>query len=281
MINYTPVKILFELGSLKVYSWGLFFAIAFLTAFFLILREARKKKIDTSHIYNVGFLTLLGAVLGSRLFYVIENLGYFLGKPLEIFSFWDGGLTSYGGIFLGLLFVWIYVKKNSDLKFLQLLDISAPYIILALAIGRIGCFLNWCCYGIGSELPWAIKIPDDIPRHPTQFYDIFANLIIFFVLIKLKNKKQEGEKFSRFRKDSYKDISFIHESNFFDKEGSMFLIFTTLYSLSRFFIDFLRDHHSYLLGLATSQWVCILIFIASVIAIANIDKIQRKDFGWN
>lgn len=281
MIDYIPVKILFNFGALKVYSWGLFFAIAFLTAFFLILMEARKKKIDTLHIYNLGFLTLLGAVLGSRLFYVIENIFYFIGKPLEILSFWDGGLTSYGGIFLGLLFVWIYTKRNSDLKFLQILDISAPYIVLALAIGRIGCFLNWCCYGIGSDLPWAIKTIDDIPRHPTQFYDIFANLAIFFVLIKLKNRKQQGEKFSRFKKNSFKDITFIHESDFFDKEGSMFLSFAVMYSTLRFFIDFLRDHHSYFLGLATSQWVCILVFIGSIIAIANIDKIQRKDFGWN
>ena len=281
MINYNPVQILFNLGSLNVYSWGLFFAIAFLVAFFLILKEARKKKIETIHIYNIGFFALLGAIIGSRLFYVIENLGYYIGKPLEMLFFWQGGMTSYGGLILGFIFVWIYIERHPDLKFLQILDISAPYIALAFAIGRIGCFLNWDDFGIVSTLPWAIKTANDIPRHPTQIYLIIADLIIFFILMKLKNRRHESEKVSRFKKDSYKDISFIHESDFLDKEGAIFLIFLLSYSVFRFFIDFLRSYNNYLLGLATSQWICILLFVVSIIVIANIDKIQRKDYGWN
>lgn len=276
MINYNPIPVLFELGSLKVYSWGLMFAIAFLVAFFFILQEFKKKKIPSIHAYNLGLLALIGAMLGSRLFYVIENLSYYISKPLEIFAFWSGGMTSYGGLIFGIFFVWLYCRKNAEARFLEVLDISAPYIILAFAIARIGCFLNWDDFGNVSTLPWAIKVINDIPRHPTQLYLVLSNLIIFFILIKLKSKKSFKDKGTKFKKNGFKDVVFIHESDFLDKQGAIFFLFLLLYSVFRFFIDFLRFYENYLFGLATSQWISILIFVISIFCIANIDKMQES-----
>jgi len=241
-----------------------------------ILKEFKKKKIPSIHAYNIGLLVLIGAMIGSRIFYVIENLSYYLSSPLEIFAFWQGGMTSYGGLIFGIFFVWLYTRKNAEIRFLELLDLSAPYIILAFAISRIGCFLNWDDFGIISTLPWAIKVINDIPRHPTQLYLVLSNLIIFFILIRLKNKKSFKDKGTKFKKDGFKDVVFIHESDFLDKQGAIFFVFLLLYSVFRFFIDFLRFYENYLFGLATSQWICILMFIVSVFCIANIDKMQES-----
>lgn len=276
MINYNPIPVLFELGSLKIYSWGLMFAIAFLIAFFFILREFKKKKIPSIHAYNIGLLVLIGALVGSRLFYVVENLSYYLAKPLEILAFWQGGMTSYGGLIFGIFFVWFYCRKNAEARFLEILDLAAPYIILAFAIARIGCFLNWDDFGNVSTLPWAIKVINDVPRHPTQIYQSIADFVMFFILIRLQNKKAFKDRGAKFKRDGFKDVVFIHESDFLDKQGAIFFLFLLLYSVFRFFIDFLRVYNNYLLGLATSQWISILIFIISVVCIANIDKMQES-----
>jgi phosphatidylglycerol:prolipoprotein diacylglycerol transferase len=252
MISFNPIHEIFSVGPFHVYSWGLMFVIGFIVASYLILREAEKKKVDQGFILNVLLLILLGAIIGGRLFFIIENLPYFLKNLGEIFAFGKGGETSFGGIFLSILFVWIYTKvsKNKNkIKFSQVLDLIAPYVILGLAIGRIGCFLNWDDFGIQSSLPWAVKVADDVSRHPTQIYETIYCLVIVGLLIWFKKIKETG-KFTKFRK-------------LLNKDGALFLIFLILYSFFRFFNDFLRLYENYFLGLATSQWILIILFIVS------------------
>lgn len=257
MIPFTPIRVLFNIGPFKIHTWGLMFVIAFLVAFFLSYFEFKKKKIDERHLYSIAVFILLGVIIGSRLFYVFENLGYFIQQPLEIFATWNGGITSYGA-FLGLLFVWLYVRKQKDIKFLEILDILAPYILLAIAITRIGCFLNWDDYGIQSSLPWAIKINNDFARHPTQLYESLYSLISFFILLSFKRIKENG------RKTKFKLL--------LEKQGSMFLFFLLFYSFFRFFNDFLRVYETNFLGLALSQWICLALFVLSFVMLCIYNK---------
>ncbi|MCX8194210.1 MAG: prolipoprotein diacylglyceryl transferase, partial [Candidatus Pacearchaeota archaeon] len=243
-----PIKVLFSIGPFKVYSWGTMFIIAFLTAFFLMLREGKRKGINDNHIYNLAFLVLLGSLIGPRVFYVLEHINYYIQKPLEVFFFWQGGVTSYGA-FLGLLFVWLYTRKQKDITFGQILDLVAPYILLAIAIVRVGCFLNWDDLGRASSLPWAIKVDNDFARHPTQLYESVYSLISFFILIGFKKVKEKSHD-TRFKK-------------LLQKHGSMFLFFLLFYSFFRFFNDFLREYETNLFGLALSQWICLTMFILS------------------
>jgi phosphatidylglycerol:prolipoprotein diacylglycerol transferase len=130
---------------------------------------------------------------------------------------------------------------------LKLLNIAAPYIALGLAIGRIGCFLNWCCYGLASNLPWAIKVGTDIPRHPTQIYLSLAGFVVFWLLIIIKNSKIK-----------------MFSQNLF----AWFLIF---YSISSFIIDPLRVYPSsqYFLTFSYSQIFDILLFITAILIILS------------
>lgn len=246
MIQYEPLKILFNIGNFNVNSWGVMFIIAFLVSFFLVLRQAKKQNIEEKHIYNIGLLVLIGAIIGARLFHILENPGFYFSRPLEIFALDHGGMTSYGGIFLALLFSWFYTIKQK-INFCKILDLFAPYAALALAIGRIGCFLNWCCYGISSSLPWAIAVAGDVPRHPAQLYLALSHLVTFSILIYFRKIR---EKFK-----------------ILNKPGSLFLFFLIFYAVFRFAVDFLREYSRYWLGLAFSQWICIVIIIAGLLLI--------------
>jgi len=258
MINFNPVHDVLSVGPISVYSWGLMFVLGFVIAGFLFLSEAKKRKINMDFALNILLMILLGAIIGGRLFYVLENLGYFLNHLLEIFAFGKGGETSYGGMLLGLLFVWLYCKfsKNKNkLKFSQVLDIIAPYAVLGAGIARIGCFLNWDDFGIASNLPWAIRVFGDISRHPTQLYETLYCFLIFGLLLWFRKIKETG-KFTKFRK-------------LLNKDGALFLFFLIFYSFFRFFNDFLRIYDHYFLGLAFSQWILIILFILSVIILGK------------
>lgn len=256
MIKFNPIHELFSVGFFHVYSWGFMFVVAFIVALILTLREAKKQKIDAKHVYNVALLFLVGAIVGARLFYVLEHFSYFIEKPIEIII-GQGGLTSYGA-FLGVLFIWLYARKQKDITFLQLLDLIAPYAFLAIAITRIGCFLNWDDFGKQSSLPWAIKV-DDFARHPTQLYESFYSLISFFILQGFKKIREKQKDKTKFKKFLIK--KFLRR---LEKPGALFFLFLLFYSFFRFFNDFLREYETHFLGLALSQWLCLAIFFFSI-----------------
>lgn len=256
MIDYRPIRILFEIGDIKIYSWGFMFFLAFMISFLFFYKKARKV-MSEEKIYNFVLFLFLGILFGSRLTYVILNLKEF-SNLLSFFYFWDGGMVSYGGIIGGLIFSYIYTKRKK-INFWKLADIASPYFALGLAIGRIGCFLNWDDYGIVSSLPWAIKVANDIPRHPTQIYLSALNLIIFIILIKLDSLKNPNKNLGLFK-----------------REGTIFLLFLILYSLVRFFIDFIRSHPTsqYIFYLSVHQIFFVVLFFVSLFFFYN--KIKEK-----
>lgn len=263
-INYLPPRILLDLGFVKLYWWGFFVALAFLIALFLIAREFKKNNINVKHAYVIGLLSLISIIVGSRLLYVLYNLSYFVSNPLEIFLIAQGGMISYGGIALTLILLFIYFKKNK-LSFGKILNLMAPYVVLGFAIGRIGCFLNGCCYGYPTNLPWAMTFPmsgDGLFRHPTQLYLLLSNLVIFGVLMYVKKLRTK-------RKLKGKTLL---------KSGSLFLLFLVLYSIMRFGMDFLKVNFEFVnifsFVFTLGQIINITIFIISVVLliILNIKK---------
>ncbi len=260
MIQYNTLRVLFHIGNFTIYSWGVMFVIAFLTALFLILREAKKQEISSLHIYNIALIVILSIVFGSRLFYVFEHLNYFILNPFEVFAISYGGMASYGGLFFALFFGWLYIRKQKDLNFTKVLDLFAPYLALGMAIGRIGCFLNGCCYGkptqFFSNLGINFIFPlsnTSVPRHPTQLYLLLANLAIFFILIGFKKLRES-------RKEKRTKLKQLIE-----KPGALFLFFLLFYSIFRFSIDFIKVYENYFFSLAISQWILIVIFIFSFV----------------
>ena len=143
---------------LTVKSYGLMMVIAFLAAVFLIRRLSRNITPDRRLITNAALYSLIAGVAGARLFYVLHHLDQFHGNLLSVFAIWKGGLELLGGVVLAITVIVLYLWYHK-LPIRRYLDILAIGLLLALAFGRIGCFLNGCCFGKPTNLPWAVRFP--------------------------------------------------------------------------------------------------------------------------
>ena len=152
---------LIELGPIPLYSYGFMMMIGFLVSVHVAARRARRCGADEEFTLNIGLLSLIVGVIGARLFYVVHYLPAFLSARnplLAIVDITSGGLEFYGGFLSAVVATLVYIRmKNRSIRWY--LDILAPSIMLGLAFGRIGCFLNGCCWGTTTRVPWAIRFP--------------------------------------------------------------------------------------------------------------------------
>ncbi|MFH1397997.1 MAG: prolipoprotein diacylglyceryl transferase [Candidatus Omnitrophota bacterium] len=256
------LRILFRLGPLNIYSYGLMLALAFLSGMYLIEKRARKQGLDKNKILDLVFLILFSGILGARALFVIINWDYYRSDLIGIFKVWEGGLVFYGGLILAF-FVSIWFLRKNKISFWKTADILSPALALGEAVGRIGCFLNGCCYGLISE-KWGVSFPardnppafaqqvfdgiialtakSSLPVIPTQIYSALAGLVIFFILLALEKKK-------RFN-------------------GFIFWVFILLYSLFRFMIEGFRYYENnffVLNNLTISQIISLVLVVISLI----------------
>ncbi|MDP3791460.1 MAG: prolipoprotein diacylglyceryl transferase [Candidatus Omnitrophota bacterium] len=239
--------VLAKIGPLYIYSYGLMVALAFAVAILLSYREAPRFNIDKDKIVDFGIVILIGGLIGARLFFVLMNFRYYIANPIEIINLTKGGLVWYGGFLIGILVGIVFVKKN-NINFWDGADLLAPFMALAQSIGRIGCFLNGCCYGIPAhkDYPLGVIFPQEpILRHPAQIYESITMLIVFLVL----RRWQKSRHF----------------------KGEIFLGYAMLYSLSRFLIEFLRgDNPKIFIGLTIAQVISIMILpVCAIILIVR------------
>ena len=230
--------ILFIIGPLTIYSFGFMLAIAVVVCSYLMSRDAAKIGIPKDAAYDFAFWVALAGVLGSRFFYIFLNLDYFIESPSELLQLQHGGLAWQGGLILGGAGAFIYLRKKK-LPVLKFLDLAIPYAALGQAIGRIGCFLNGCCYG--KPAAWGPYFPVHHEHlHPTQIYESVGLVIIFFIL---KSLNRPGQ-----------------------KEGRVFAVYLMLAALLRFAVQFFRyDYEPLWMGLGVFQLICLAVFAAALV----------------
>lgn len=226
---------------MTVYSWGAMVAIGFLCGILVSIWLAKREKMDYLYIVDLAFYVLVSAIVGGRVFYVIQFWKDYQGKFWQIFAVHEGGLVFFGGLIFSLATILVYTNlKKIDLW--KLLDVITPGFALGYAIGRIGCFLNGCCYGCPTDLPWGVKFPagslaayefPGVALHPTQLYSVFAGLFMFAVLM------------------------YLWKYRVFD--GEIFLIGMILYSVYRFLVEFLRVNPLYIFNLSGAQLISLFI----------------------
>ena len=189
--------ILFQLGQFPVRSYGLAMALAFIVGILVARRRARAAGLEPDVIIDFAFFVILASIAGARAVHVIVQWDYYRTDPLSIFRIWEGGLAQYGGIAAGVITGMIFFVRRHIDPWMGA-DVVAPSVALGVAIGRIGCFLNGCCYGKACSLPWAVTFPASsiagqhvhgVPLHPTQIYESLAALAIFFILIVVDRRK--------------------------------------------------------------------------------------------
>jgi phosphatidylglycerol:prolipoprotein diacylglycerol transferase len=231
--------LLFQIGALKLYTYGLMMAVGFFAAIQWGMRRASRYNVSEDFISNLSWIMVIGGVLGGR-------LGYFLFEqsPADIFSlrfleFQKGGMVFYGGFIVAVIGSYIYSRKHG-IPFLTVADIMGPPIALGHAFGRLGCLMAGCCYGKHCELPWAITFhhpmslaPLNIPIHPTQIYESLG----LFAIAGALHLFQKRQKFM----------------------GQMFAMYLALYAILRTTVELYRgdEDRGYvtLWGMYPNEWL--------------------------
>lgn len=151
---------LFEIPLIHVTlkSYGLMMVIGFLAAVTVIRYLSRDITPDPQHITNAALYSLIAGVVGARLFYIVHHFDQYQDDLLSVFAIWQGGLELLGGVILAIAVIFLYLVYHK-LPIRRYLDILGIGLMLALAFGRIGCFLNGCCFGKPTDLPWAVRFP--------------------------------------------------------------------------------------------------------------------------
>lgn len=251
--------ILIEFGFIKIFTYGLLVATGFFVAILFAANLAKKEGLDPQKVIDLCFYILIASLLGARFLYVVVEYKYFLAHPLEVFKFWKGGLVYYGGLIFAVIVAIIYMKKKA-MPVWQIADILAPSVAIGQAIGRWGCFFAGCCYGVKTDVPWAIVFTDPnslaprgIPLHPTQIYLSLNALVIFSILLWLRKRKT------------------------FD--GQIIWTYGVLYSIGRFIIEYFRgDDRGYAVEslLSTSQFIGLFILGVSIFMLIVMRRSRTK-----
>ncbi len=151
---------LFEIPylKLKIGTFGPMMVLGFLAALFLIRRLTRRANLEHIIMTNAALYSLIAGVVGARAFFVIHHFDQFRGNLLGIVATWRGGLEFLGGVIVAtcLLLLYLHFRKLPVRRYLDILVIG---LMMGLAIGRIGCFLNADCFGKPTNLPWGIRFP--------------------------------------------------------------------------------------------------------------------------
>lgn len=187
---------------LPVRAYGFFLMLAFGAGLLYLQRVARGSALPPEGAVDLILGMLLVAVVCARLLYIVLQWDSYGGNWRDWLRVWEGGLSFHGGLAGSIAWVAWYTWRHR-LPFWWLADLSAPGVALGYAVARIGCFLNGCCYGTPTDLPWGVCFADPPlsrhltpPSHPVQLYATLANLAIFGLLLGfLKRKRYDGQLF--------------------------------------------------------------------------------------
>ena len=230
---------LFQFGLLAIPTYGVLAALGLVAALLVARAFARNAGVDPDKVWNLGLITVLTALFGSKLLLILVNWSDFRAHPM-----WMLGLTTIrsGGVFaggLGLAFLaGIAYARYAQLPLLRTMDIAAPSLALGHAIGRLGCFAAGCCYGRPTTMPWGVVFnsriaalwsgtPLRVRLHPTQIYESAVEFLLFVVLTWLLLQRSAAAKNTLARAFPLRD-------------GEIMGAWLFFYGLARFFIEFYR-----------------------------------------
>ncbi|MFA7283928.1 MAG: prolipoprotein diacylglyceryl transferase [Candidatus Omnitrophota bacterium] len=238
-----------HIGKFTVYSYGLMMVLAFFACAYLSFRQAGREGLDGQKVFDLLFTVFIAGIVGSRVFYILLNLRFYLDNPLEMIMLQHGGMAWFGGLFFGSAGAVIFIKRHK-MGLLKTLDLLAPFVALGQAIGRIGCLLNGCCYGRESEFGLYFKSLDKI-LIPTQLYSSLF-LTAIFVYLRFRQERRH-------------------------LPGEIFCSYLFLYSIGRFLVEFLRDDSPRIFfGLTFFQILCLAVFAASILIFKKISGAARN-----
>jgi phosphatidylglycerol:prolipoprotein diacylglycerol transferase len=254
--------ILFSLGPLTIYSYGVLLAAAYLLGLGAAVRRARAAGLDGTRVMDLGIWVIIAALVGAKALLFIVDFKTFTSSWSEFTTLLRSGGVFYGGLIAAVV-VCIYQLRKHRLPLWQSGDLFAPGIALGYMVGRLGCLMAGCCYGRPTTVAWAITFTDpaanfnvgtplNVPLHPTQLYESAAGLFILVTLLVLEKR---GRSF----------------------HGRTFWIFVLLYAVLRFCIEFFRgdDRGIVLNVLSTSQAISLVLAPLSLAMLWYLGRTER------
>jgi len=249
--------ILFHIGNFTVRTYGVVVAIATIAGIFLAMHFAETRmKISEDDFLSVAIWAIIGGIIGARLFWIFTSpwVSFYLASPLKIFAVWEGGLSFEGMLFGGLIAVLISVR-HYKISFWGFLDVASPGVAIGYGIGKFACFFNGCCHGIVVPSWWPKFFPFanvftnvnsecellNKSLFPTQLLNSLGGWITLAVVLWVLAKKNT----------SY--------------YGQVFVIFSYVFSVALFLVDFLRYIPTRFLGLTPNQWSSIAMVVFATV----------------
>lgn len=251
---------LFSIGPFTVYGYGVMMALGIITAVLMVEYRAKKQGLDGDKVFNMEIFAVVSGLLGAKILYLITRINDLIEDPSIFWNCLKDGFVVYGSIIGGVLGAYVYCKIKK-LPFWKIFDITAPALALAQGIGRIGCLLAGCCYGmeVAEDFPLAIVFteshyaPNNIPLLPTQIISTVLNILHFAVLMLISRKvKHDGQ------------------------VAGFYLVF---YSIGRFILEYFRGDliRGNVGSLTTSQFISLFIFVIGLIFIFILPKFRKTE----
>ena len=244
--------VLLSLGPITIHTYGFLVALGFILALEVIRRLSLRSKLNPEKMVEVCYGLLFIGFLGARTLYIITRWNDFAVDPWAVFKVWEGGLVFLGGPIADIPYlIWIF--RKTKLPVWKSLDVFAPGLVLAHAMGRLGCLASGCCYGKPTGTEFGIRFYSELVDpylrgvllHPTQLYESFSLFILFAGLI------------------------WTHRKKLFD--GQVALTYLLVYPIIRSIIEVFRGDQirGFVIDqvLSTSQFISIFIFIGAAVAL--------------
>jgi len=234
-------------APVSVKAYGVMMLVGYTVASAWMYHAAKKDGLTLSTVIDLALASLVGGIVGARVLYVILSLSDFVSAR-QVLDLWSGGLSFHGGVIGGFVALWLYARYRG-IKLTLICDLFAMNIPLAYGFARIGCFLNGCCHGAPTDLPWGVAFPDTgacshpgETLHPTQLYATLLSWAIFGIVAWLRPRMR--------------------------REGHLLLAFLMLYSVMRFGLEFTRagasaEYVTPATWLTVAQLASIGIFVAA------------------
>ena len=240
IINIDPD--IYHLGFFTLRWYSLIVIISAVVGLWWAWRAAQKEGISQDTVTTLALWAIPGGMVGSRLVHVIDQLDYYLANPGAIIG--GEGQAIYGAILGGALGAWIGSRVHR-LPYARLLDLTAPGLLLAMAIGRVADIINGSTPGSLTDIPWALVYthprsyaPLVVPTHPAVVYEIIWDMVVFATVLKLRGRLAPA--------------------------GSLFMLYLAMYSVGRFFVTFTRDNDPFLFGLYQAHVIALLVLMVMV-----------------
>ena len=247
-------------APVEIKSYGVMLLVAFTAGLWWLGRNAGAHGLQLPDIIDLGLSLLIGGVVGARGMFVLLEWAFYAQNPHTVINVWEGGLSFHGGV-LGAIIAGLIYARIKRFPFLLLADLCAAPLALGYSVARIGCFLNGCCQGGPTTLPWGVCFPANaaqgiplVPVQPTQIYASLASLGIFVLLVHLRDR--------------------------YPRRGYLIAAYLVIYSFVRFLLEYTRrgisaelatpatpDAAQYALGAALLM-LC-LVFAAAIVALGG------------